>query len=115
MKTLTSVKFILLMALCMNALLMAEDNTPVTPAQTTVTGTVKVTYGENKTVVSVTLTADKEVYNVVQDEKGKELVKLDGKKIEATGTVSKTETVKWLTVTSYKIVLPPAPKNIEKM
>ena len=79
------------------------------PETTTITGTVRTTLDKDGKIISVELLAEKAVYNVVQDDKGAELSKLNGKNVEVKGTVAEKEGLKWLTVISHKLVVEPAP------
>ena len=66
--------------------------------ETTVTGVVSVTKGDDGAVTAVTVKAGDVTYTVTLDAKGKELAALAGKKAEVKGTVAE----KAITVTSFK-------------
>lgn len=73
-------------------------------ADETVTGTVAVQKDEGE-VTGVTVTAGEVVYQVKLDEKGKEVAKLEGKKVEVTGAVAEgADGKKVITVNAVKEV-----------
>ncbi|MBN1515780.1 hypothetical protein JXA32_04345 [Candidatus Sumerlaeota bacterium] len=71
------------------------------PTTVTLTGVISVAMDEEGAVTGVTLKTDTETYSVVQDDEGKKLAELDGKKVEAKGTVEE----KNLTVVSFTEVI----------
>ncbi len=81
------------------------------------TGTVKVVKDDAGAVKKVTLTvgdgASAVADAVVQDEKGKEIAKFDGKKCTITGTVEEKEGEKLLTVKESKEARAEKSKNPE--
>jgi ribosomal protein S4E len=98
-------------AVFMAANVFAAGTEPKKPehagAATTVTveGTVSVTKDANSVVTSIKLTtANKTVYNVILDEKGKELAALDGKEVRVKGVVSEKDGQKWIKVQEFKPV-----------
>ena len=75
-----------------------------------VTGTVSVVKDDAGAVKSASVKAGDVTYNVVLDDKGKEVAKLDGKKVEITGTVEEKDAVKNLTVKECKEVVEKKPE-----
>ncbi len=86
--------------------ILTSKNTPI--AQTvTVTGVVYADdWDDNDNVTAVVIeTEDGEEYGISTDGKGKELLKLEDKRVELTGTVSEHgEGEKTITVTTYRIL-----------
>ncbi|MFC1672190.1 hypothetical protein ACFL01_03540 [Planctomycetota bacterium] len=89
----------LILATALADLCLAEKKTE------TITGTVTVVKDEDNNITDVTLSTDDAVYTIALDAKGKKLGEaMDGKKVEAKGTVEETDDGKVLTVTEYKEV-----------
>ena len=72
------------------------------PKETTVKGKVEVAKDANGTVTAVMIKTWDMKYHVTMDAKGMELAAMEGKHVEATGTVEKKEHQHWLTVMSYE-------------
>ena len=70
----------------------------------TLTGIVGATWDEDDNLTGVTLIVGRTRYQVVLDEKGKELAELDEKRAEVTGAVTEKGDQKWITVKTYKEV-----------
>ncbi len=92
---------VMVLGLVLTDLCMAEKKAETV----TVTGAVSVEKDDDDNVTAVTLTADGTAYKVVLDGKGKKLADLDGKNVEAKGTVEDKDGAKWLTVSEYKEVV----------
>lgn len=75
-------------------IVMAEEAAAVV----TVKGKVAVTK-EGDAVKSITITTADATYNVTLDDNGNKLAALDGKTVEATGTVAEADGVKTITLT----------------
>jgi hypothetical protein len=68
----------------------------------TLTGVVSVSRDDDEKVTSISLFVGETQYSVTLDKKGLELADLDGKKVEATGTLVEKDKVKILTVQTFK-------------
>jgi hypothetical protein len=68
----------------------------------TLTGVVSVSRDDDEKVTSISLFVGEVEYRVTLDKKGLELADLDGKKVEATGTLVEKDKVKTLTVLTFK-------------
>jgi hypothetical protein len=68
----------------------------------TLTGVVSVSRDDDEKVTSISLFVGETQYSVTLDKKGLELADLDGKKVEATGTLVEKDKVKTLTVQTFK-------------
>jgi hypothetical protein len=68
------------------------------PGMDMVKGTVAVTKDANGISAIKITTKDNMVYNVMMDEKGKELAKHDGKEVGVHGVITKKNTENWITV-----------------
>jgi hypothetical protein len=97
-----------------------EKKAPVAKVETVV-GKVEVTKetkDAKEVVTAIKIKAEKGVYNVALDAKGKELATMAGKEVQAKGTVAEKNGVKTLTITECKEVAAkpapaPAPKKEE--
>jgi hypothetical protein len=68
-------------------------------------GTISVTKDSNDVVTSIKLTtANKTVYHVTLDEKGKELSGLNGKEVEVRCVITKKDDQKWIKVNEFRLV-----------
>ena len=87
-----------------------EEKKDDAPKERKIVGQLFVERGEDNVIVAVYLdTEDGEEYKVVQDETGKKLGKdMDGKLVEATGTVKiegeGDDAIRWLTAKGFKEV-----------
>ena len=92
----------------LNSVCFAAEETPGVeqPKTTKVQGVVNVTKDANDVITAVTVvTADKVVYHVVLNVKGRELGKeMAGKEVEVEGIVTKEGVQNWIKVQSYKAV-----------
>jgi hypothetical protein len=70
--------------------------------EVTVKGKVEATKDAAGTVTDVKIKSMMKTYEVTLDPKGMELAQMDGKHIEATGTVTKQGKEHWLTVTNFQ-------------
>jgi hypothetical protein len=78
---------------------------PRLPVPVRLEGTVSVTKDSNDVVTSIKLTtANKIVYYVTLDEKGKELSGLDGKEIQVKCMVTEKDNQKWIKVNEFRLV-----------
>jgi hypothetical protein len=99
----------------------ADANKPKKPETVRLEGTVSVTKDSNDVVTSIKLTtANKAVYHVTLDKKGKELSDSNGKEVEVRCVVTEKDKQKWIQVHEFKLVekkkeTPPAkPKGTNK-
>ena len=108
---------------CAGNVLAADANKPAAPKEApksetvTIKGTVSETKDKDGNVTEVKLTTKKDVvYQITLDEKGKELCKMAGKTVKATGTVETKGEVKWLKVESCTEVVkkPAVEKPVEQ-
>ncbi len=72
------------------------------PKETTVKGKVEVTKDASGTVTAVMIKTWDMTYHVTLDAKGMELGSMEGKHVDAKGTVMKKDREHWLTVMSYE-------------
>lgn len=112
-------KLIVSITLCLIATLavsvFGEDaNKPSPPPaeeKVTVTGFVSAAKDKDGNLMEVMLSNKVVEYNVVLDEKGKELGALKGKEVKVVGTVKIENQAKWLTVISFEEVAPAPPEE----
>jgi Rieske Fe-S protein len=74
------------------------------PEKVTITGTVTEVKDAKGKVTHVSIATDQGDFLVLKKGKGKELLKLANKKVEATGTVKEVKGKKHITVSAYKVV-----------
>jgi hypothetical protein len=86
----------LLLALCAVFAIALLTRTVVSAEDTTVVGTVNDIYQ--------VVTENNEVYEVGENQKGDELVRLVDKKVRVTGTVEESGGAKVIMVTSYEVL-----------
>ena len=79
----------------------AKDKDPNMPKEVTVKGKVEVKKDAAGTITAVMIKTWDKTYHVTLDAKGMELGAMEGKHIEATGTVMKKNKEHWLTVEKY--------------
>ncbi|MGA2915509.1 MAG: hypothetical protein ABSE89_05735 [Sedimentisphaerales bacterium] len=109
-------KAVVLFTLCLfTAFVVSSTFAAEPPAKEpvkTVIGTVNVVKDANGVVKEIMLHTAMVKYNIVLDEKGKELAALDGKKVKATGVVEVKGKAEWLKVHKFEEVTaePPKPK-----
>lgn len=89
-------KRILFMGLCFTFLVVLFAGPAISADRMTIMGTVNDDYQ--------IVTDDEKVYEVAENEKGDEVVKLVGKKVRVTGTVEESEGTKIITVTAYEVM-----------
>jgi hypothetical protein len=78
---------------------------PRLPVTVKLEGTVSVTKDSNDVVTSIKLTtANKTVYHVTLDEKGKELSGLNGKEVEVRCVITEKNDQKWIKVHEFRLV-----------
>jgi hypothetical protein len=79
----------------------AKDKDPNMPKEVTVKGKVEVKKDAAGTITAVMIKTWDKTYHVTLDAKGMELGAMEGKHVEATGTVMKKDKEHWLTVEKY--------------
>jgi len=89
-------KRFLFMGLCAIIIIAFLSGTAISGETMTITGTVN----DNYQIVA----DDNQVYDVVDNEKGAEVVDLVGKKVKVTGTIEEEDGKKVITVTSHEII-----------
>jgi type 1 fimbria pilin len=78
---------------------------PRPPVTVKLEGTISVTKDSNDVVTSIRLTtANKTVYHVALDEKGKELGGLNGKEVEVRCMITRKDDQKWIKVNEFRLV-----------
>jgi hypothetical protein len=78
---------------------------PRLPVTVKLEGTVSVTKDSNDVVTSIRLTtANKTIYHVTLDEKGKELGGLNDKEVEVRCVITKKDDQKWIKVNEFRLV-----------
>ena len=87
---------VLFMGLCFAFLGVLLAGPAISVESATIVGTVNDDYQ--------IVTADENVYEVAETEKGDEVVGLVGKKVKVTGTVEDSEGAKIISVTAYEVL-----------
>jgi hypothetical protein len=78
---------------------------PRPPVTVKLEGTISVTKDSNDVVTSIKLTtANKTVYNVTLDKKGKELGGFNGKEVDVRCVITKKDDQKWIKVHEFQVV-----------
>ncbi len=102
----------------MASVVLADANAPAgktKPAITKIEGAVSVTKDANEIKTVKVTTKDKGVFNVVLNEKGKELgKKMGGKEAVVHGIVTEKNGEKWIDVHKFNLPRPERPKSSEK-
>ncbi|MBN1879013.1 hypothetical protein JW823_02790 [bacterium] len=94
---------IVLMGLQIGVCLAEEAQTSIEPATMALTGKVTAVKNDMGDLISINLLVTENAveteYRITLDDMGKKLAEMDGMTVNATGTVTDVEGLKWLTIT----------------